>query len=196
MKRTLLAAVTALIAVAGLATLVLSHHARSHHAALAERHAIVAERGSTVMPFDQDASRHYFKPTPDGGTQVVLANDPKAAKQIKLIREHLAREAKRFAKGDFRDPAVIHGMDMPGLTILEAHASKLRVTYTDERGGGTITYTASEPALVNAIHRWFAAQVRDHGAAASAGDPPAGDNGHMGGLDHEAHMREMMGQAE
>lgn len=34
---------------------------------------------------------------------------------VALIRSHLAEEAERFARGDFHDPAMIHGDDMAGL---------------------------------------------------------------------------------
>nr|BFE78375.1 hypothetical protein GCM10020093_009760 [Planobispora longispora] len=52
--------------------------------------------------------------------QTVTADDPADASQVRLIREHLTEEAARFGRGDFGDPASIHGERMPGLRELSA----------------------------------------------------------------------------
>ena len=131
-----------------------------------ERQAEVAERGADVMPFDLDATTHRFEPTPDGLVQTVVADDPDDADQVGLVRRHLAEEAERFAAGDYGDPAAIHGDDMPGLAELEAGADAIDVAYADAPDGARVTYTTSDPALVDALHRWSEAQVMDHGAHA------------------------------
>jgi hypothetical protein len=74
-----------------------------------DRQAEVAERGSRIMPFDLDAATHRFDPDPDGLTQTVVADDPSDSDQVALVREHVRDEADRFARGDFDDPAHIHG---------------------------------------------------------------------------------------
>ena len=135
----------------------------------AERQAEVADRGADVMPFDLDATTHRFEPTPDGLVQTVVADDPEDAGQVDLVRQHLAEEAERFSAGDYGDPASIHGDDMPGLAELEAGADAIEVAYDDTADGARLTYTTSEPALVDALHRWSEAQVMDHGAHAEAG---------------------------
>ena len=145
---------------------------------LAERQEEVAERGAEVMPFDLDATTHRFVPTDDGLVQTVVADDPGDAEQVRLVREHLAEEAERFRAGDFADPAAIHGHDMPGLAELEAGAGEIDVHLADVEGGGEITYTTADPALVDALHRWGEAQVMDHGEHAEGpghtDDPGAG----------------------
>ena len=73
-----------------------------------DRQAEVAERGSRIMPFDLDATTHRFDPDPDGLTQTVVVDDPSDSDQVALVREHV-READRIARGDFDDPAHIHG---------------------------------------------------------------------------------------
>ena len=136
---------------------------------LAERQAEVAERGAQVMPFDLDATTHTFTNTSDGGLQVVVADDPADADQIALIRDHLAEERDNFARGDFDDPAAIHGHDMDGVAELRAGYTDITVEYAERPDGAQLTYTSDEPELVEAIHAWFDRQVMDHGAHAEAG---------------------------
>jgi hypothetical protein len=135
----------------------------------ADRQAEVAERGAQIMPFELDATTHVFAPTGDGGVQTVTADDPEDTQQIALVRSHLRDEAAAFRAGDFEDPAAIHGHDMPGISTLEANASSIEIAYQDVPAGGRITYRASDPAVVQALHDWFAAQLMDHGEHATGG---------------------------
>lgn len=137
--------------------------------ALAERQAEIAERGAQVMPFDLDATTHTFTDTEDGGVQTVTADDPDDNDQIQLIRAHLREERDKFARGDFEDPAAIHGHDMDGVAELAAGYRDITVTYTDLPDGGRLTYTTDRPDLVDVVHAWFARQVMDHGAHATSG---------------------------
>lgn len=128
----------------------------------ATRHDEVAARGAGVMPFDLDRTTHVFEPDPDGGVQTVVADDGDD-EQVALVRAHLREEADRFARGDFGDPAAIHGHDMPGLAELEAGHARIEVGYADVADGARLTYRTTDPGLVDALHRWFAAQLADHG---------------------------------
>ncbi len=134
---------------------------------LGARQAEVAARGAEVMPFDLEQTRHVFEELDDGGLQIVVAKDPANAEQIRLIRDHLQEEAERFRRGDFGDPATIHGQEMPGLRELRASAGRIEVGYSALPGGAQLRYHTTDPQLVDALHRWFAAQVSDHGAHAS-----------------------------
>ena len=127
-----------------------------------DRRADVAARGAEVMPFNLDRSTHVFAATDDGGVQTVRSDDGDA-EQIGLIRAHLQEEAARFARGDFHDPAMIHGGDMPGLHALVVGAERLSIEYRDVDGGGEISYSSADPELITAIHEWFTAQRSDHG---------------------------------
>jgi len=127
----------------------------------------VAARGAQVMPFDLEQTVHIFEKLDEGGLQRVVVKDPANHEQISLIRAHLAEEAEKFRRGDFSDPARIHGQDMPGLAELKAAAGKIDVLYTSLPDGAQIRYTAKDPALVTALHRWFDAQVSDHGRHAT-----------------------------
>jgi hypothetical protein len=154
------------IAVVGLAVACLpggSTHPSTTRPMPTSRHDGVAEHSAEVMPFDLARATHDFTPTSEGLVETVTENAPADPAQAALIRGHLAREATAFAAGNFDDPARIHGDDMPGLAQLRAGADRLTVTYTDVPDGGRITYTSSDPALVDALHRFGDAQSADHG---------------------------------
>jgi hypothetical protein len=134
-----------------------------------ERQALVAERGKTVMPFDLEQTTHRFTPTATGGIQDVVADHRGDSEQIGLLRAHLRKEAEAFGRGDFADPARIHGADMPGLAELRDGHDRIAVRYEERADGATLTYTTKDSALVDALHDWFEAQLGDHGAHAESG---------------------------
>ena len=131
------------------------------------RQGEVAARGAKVMPFDLEQTTHVFEKLDDGGLQKVVVKDAANKKQIVLIQSHLKEESERFRKGDFSDPAKIHGEDMPGLAQLKSGAAKIDIRYTSLPDGAQIRYTAKDAKLVTALHQWFSAQVSDHGHHAS-----------------------------
>jgi hypothetical protein len=134
------------------------------HMAGPSRQEEVAMKGASVMPFDLMRTTHFFDDTATGGVETVTANDKSDAEQVTLIRSHLATEAERFGRGDFSDPAKIHGADMRGLAALSNAGAKLRVAYLDVPGGARLAFESRDPAVIAAIHDWFAAQRADHAA--------------------------------
>lgn len=130
----------------------------------------VAERGHQVMPFDLDKTTHIFTQTETGGQQRVIAKNSTDVEQIQLIQKHLAQIAAAFAQGDFSGPARIHGETMPGLAILRA-AQPGSITYRYEAlpNGAQLDYTSTEAGLIEAIHRYFEAQLSDHARHAMPG---------------------------
>ena len=160
---TLLAALAFGVGCGGTGTEHGARHDHAGHGAGKERRDAVAERGREVMPFDLERTTHRFEERPDGGKQTVVADDARDRRQVVLIRAHLAEEAARFRRGDFADPARIHGERMPGLAELRAGAGRVSVRYAPEPSGASLRYTTKEPKLVTALHAWFRAQVRDHG---------------------------------
>ena len=128
----------------------------------------VHQMAPMVMPFDISKTMHIFRMTESGGVQQVIAKDPGDAGQIALIQQHLKHEADRFQEGNYQDPAKLHGADMPGLKELEAGASKIKVRYATLPAGAEITYETTDLHLLTAIHRWFGAQLSEHGADARA----------------------------
>jgi hypothetical protein len=53
-------------------------------------------------------------------------------------------------------------MGMPGVNELEAGAAQVKVDFAEIPNGAQITYSSTEPALVEAIHVWFDRQTDDH----------------------------------
>ena len=122
----------------------------------------MAERAQRVMPFDLSRTIHTFTKTSDGGIQKVVVKDSGDTRDRDLIRAHLRSEARSFRSGNYSDPAKIHGMDMPGVDVLEEGASRVKVVLAEVPGGAQITYTSTEPTLVASIHDWFDRQASDH----------------------------------
>ena len=121
-----------------------------------------------VMPFDMSKTVHIFKMTESGGVQQVIAKDPSDSDQVALIQQHLKHESENFKRGDYSDPATLHGADMPGLKELRAGASDIRVSYAKLSTGAEITFETTDIHLLTAVHRWFGAQLSEHGADAKA----------------------------
>jgi hypothetical protein len=128
----------------------------------------VHQMAPRVMPFDMSKTVHIFKMTESGGVQRVIAKDPGATDQIALIQQHLQHEAERFQHGDYSDPAMLHGADMPGLKDLQAGASRIKISYAALPSGAEITFETTDLHLLTALHRWFGAQLSEHGADARA----------------------------
>lgn len=139
--------------------------ALSQTSSMSAHQATVEQRSKDVMPFDLNRTMHIFRPTADGGVQTIVVHDGDP-RQVALVRSHLRKEAAAFARGDFADPAAIHGPSMPGLTQLHSGARKIAITYAPVSNGASIRYKTVDPAMIAAIHEWFAAQVKDHGAHA------------------------------
>lgn len=122
----------------------------------------VAEQGRHVMPFNLDKTLHVFDKTEYGGLQQVIVKDNNDTQQIRLIRKHLSDIGNKFVQGDFSGPRRIHGDDMPGIKELSAGARHMHFQYQDLPNGGQIEYRSDDPQLINAIHNYFDAQLRDH----------------------------------
>jgi hypothetical protein len=121
-----------------------------------------------VMPFDVAKTVHIFKMTDSGGVERVVVRDRTYADQVVLIQQHLRKEAERFQHGDYSDPATLHGASMPGLKDLQLGTQRVKVSYSDLSDGAEITFQTTDPHLPTAIHRWFGAQLSEHGADAKA----------------------------
>jgi hypothetical protein len=100
----------------------------------------------------------------------VVAKNAADAQQVRLVREHLQDIRAQFLKGDYSGPSHIHGTDMPGLAELQAaKRGQVSIDYKDVKAGAELTYRTADTKLVAALHRWFDAQLSDHGADATAG---------------------------
>ena len=121
-----------------------------------------------VMPFDVAKTVHIFKMTESGGVERVVVKDKSDAHQVLLIQQHLGKEASRFQYGDYSDPAMLHGANMPGLKELQVGAKGVKVSYAALADGAEISFKTTDPHLLTAIHRWFGAQLSEHGSDAKA----------------------------
>lgn len=121
-----------------------------------------------VMPFAMAKTVHIFRMTESGGVQRVIVRDRGDTDQVTLIQQHLVEEAERFRRGDYSDPATLHGTDMPGLKELQLGAQRVNVSYSALPDGAQITFETVDAHLLTAIHRWFGAQSSEHGADAKA----------------------------
>jgi hypothetical protein len=145
------------------------------HSVDAQRQAEVAKRGPDVMPFSLKDTTHVFTKSNHGGTQRVIAKDVSDPTQTRLVREHLREIQGQFLGADFSGPSHVHGNEMPGLSQLKAaQPGQLSIEYQDLPGGAELTYQTSNSNLVAALHRWFDAQLVDHGADAMEGHHHAG----------------------
>lgn len=120
------------------------------------------------MPFEMSKTVHIFRMTEEGGVQRVVIRNGSDKAQIQLIQQHLKHEAGRFEKGDYSDPGMLHGKDMPGLRELQTSGSKISVSYAALSDGAEITFSTNDRHLLTEIHRWFGAQLSEHGADAKA----------------------------
>jgi hypothetical protein len=132
-----------------------------------ERQGMIHNMGGQVMPFDLSKTLHIFEMTESGGIQQVVIRNPADLDQVPLIQQHLRHEAMRFASGDYSDPTSLHGAEMPGVKELAAGAARIRVDYEPLPNGAQIVFSADELRLITAVHRWFGAQLSDHGADAT-----------------------------
>lgn len=128
----------------------------------------VHHMGHDVMPFDLAKSTHIFRMTDSGGVERVIVKDASDKDQVALIQQHLRHEAEAFQRGDYSDPASLHGADMPGLKELHTNAEQISVRYSALPNGAEITFETAELHLLTAIHRWFGAQLSEHGADATS----------------------------
>lgn len=137
-------------------------------AATTDRQTEVAQKGAMVMPFNVHSTTHVFQKLPDGGIQRVLAKDPSDTRLVSAIQTHLSMEADQFRQGNYSDPSKIHGMNMPGLQYLSAvKPGQIDIVYRDLPDGAEVSYSTKDQATVDAIHRWFDAQLSDHGSDAT-----------------------------
>lgn len=126
----------------------------------------IHEMGQSVMPFDLNKTMHIFRMTDSGGVQSVVVKDARDKDQIGLIRQHLQHEAQAFQNGDYADLVSLHGATMPGVGELASHHQEITVSYSELPLGAAITFETRDRHLVTAVHRWFGAQLSEHGSDA------------------------------
>lgn len=148
------------------------NHTQKHHnmsdSTLKHRQHMIHSKSPMVMPFDMDKTTHYFIKEKNGGTLLIKVKNSNDTSHIDSIRSHLIKEQKLFSKGVFRDPKALHGEKMPGLKTLSESVEKFDVNYGEIPNGAKLVFTSKDSTVINAIHKWFDAQLRDHGSDAES----------------------------
>ena len=121
-----------------------------------------------VMPFDMSKTVHIFQMTESGGIQRVVAKDPIEADQVTLIRQHLQHEAERFSAVTTRIPQCSMDNSCRASQISKTADPTSKMSYSPLPAGAEITFETKDLHLLTAIHRWFGAQLSEHGADARA----------------------------
>ncbi|OHD69245.1 MAG: hypothetical protein A2V99_08450 [Spirochaetes bacterium RBG_16_67_19] len=132
-----------------------------------DRQGMIHSMGAQVMPFSLAKTLHVFEMTESGGIQQVVIRDQADSDQIPMIRMHLQHEAMLFSSGNYSDPASLHGTQMPGVKELTEGAAEIHIEFEPLPNGAQIVFSTSDLHLLTALHRWFGAQLSDHGADAA-----------------------------
>jgi hypothetical protein len=133
------------------------------HALSDSAFAALQDRGHTTMGVDQYTSTHRFDDLPDGG-RIELQRDQDDPEGVAQIRAHLQHIAAAFKTGDFSDPAVVHGHEMPGTDVMAQKKDGITYTYAPLPRGGEVRIRTQDPEALRAIHAFLAAQRGEHRA--------------------------------
>ena len=117
-----------------------------------------------------EAPTDFRTKTAEGGVHIVGATKSTNAAQVRLVRKHLQEIRDKLLKGDFAGTSQNHGQEMPGLADLKlAKPGQIGIVYKEVKGGAELAYNTSAASLVAALHKWFDAQLSDHGKDALEG---------------------------
>jgi hypothetical protein len=118
------------------------------------------------LPFDLGQTQQAFTKTVHGGIQHMVAKSADNPQLIKAIQAYMLKLASQFRKGDFSDTERIHGAAMPGLAELKkATLNDIKFEYKALEKGAQIHYATENSHLLENLHAWFDAQIKDHGNA-------------------------------
>lgn len=135
--------------------------------AAAVKNAENAPASSQRVPYDTQQTLESFSKTVHGGIMHIVAKSADDTQQIKLIQQYLRQTAAEYKKNDFSSTERFHGSDMPGLALMKsAKTDDIRYEYKALPNGGQIHFSTEYPHLLNALHNWFDAQIKEHGNVA------------------------------
>lgn len=118
-------------------------------------------RGRSAMGVDQYTSAHRFEALPNGG-RIELQRETEDSAGIEQIRKHLKEITVAFQAGDFRTPAFVHAMKVPGTDVMAAKKGMIRYEFRDLPRGGEVRIVTTDPEAVRAVHDFLAFQRTDH----------------------------------
>ncbi len=130
------------------------------------KHAVKNTDAHQLLPYAVDQALEGFAKTPDGGVMQIVVKPSGDETQIKPMQQYLRQTAKEYGKGDFSSTERFHGTDMPGLAQMKsAKTGEIRYQYKALRNGGQIRFSTEYPQLLEALHAWIEAQIKEHGNA-------------------------------
>ena len=118
-------------------------------------------RGRVAMGVDQYTSAHRFESLPNGG-RIELQRQEDDSAGVSQIRKHLKEIVVAFQAGDFRTPAAVHAMSVPGTEIMRSRKNVIRYEFGELPRGGEVRIITTDAEAVAAVHDFLAFQRRDH----------------------------------
>jgi hypothetical protein len=132
-----------------------------------EKQKALKKRGADVMGFDQDATTHHFKLTPDGGAIEVTAKIGADSAVVAEVRNHLRAIASEFARGNFNQPFQTHGEVPSGVSVMQKSDRAISYRYEDLPLGGAVRIETKDTRAREAVHEFLRYQITEH----RTGDP-------------------------
>jgi hypothetical protein len=131
-----------------------------------EKDKALKKRGVDAMGFDQEATTHHFKLTPNGGAIEVTANNATGSTVVADVRSHLRSIASEFLSGNFDKPFQTHGEVPPGVAGMQ-NSRVISYKYEDLPSGGAVRIQTSDARALEAVHEFLRYQITEH----RTGDP-------------------------
>lgn len=132
-----------------------------------EQHAAQNTNAHQALPYAVDQALEGFASTPTGGIMQITAKSAKDSQQIKRMQQYLRQTAQEYRKGDFSSTERFHGTHMPGLAQMKAaKTDQIQYQFKALPNGGQILFSTEDPQLLDALHAWIDAQIKEHGNAA------------------------------
>ena len=127
-----------------------------------EKDEALKKRGAEAMGFDQDATTHHFRLTPDGGSIEVTANNTKDQSVVAAVRSHLRTIASEFARGEFDKPFQTHRVVPPGVVVMQKNSRLISYRYEDLPQGGAVRIETTDARSRAAVHDFLRYQITEH----------------------------------
>ena len=142
----------------------MSHEA---HLEQMEKDKALKKRGTEAMGFDQEATTHHFRLTPNGGTIEVTVDKGTDSGAVAAVRSHLRSIATEFGSGNFDKPFRTHGDVPPGVEVMRKNRRVIVYTYGDVPLGGAVRIETNDTRTLEAVHEFLRYQITEH----RTGDP-------------------------
>ena len=123
----------------------------------------VQARGTKVMGVDQLTARHEFDLLPDGA-RISLRAAPNDSAGVVAIRAHFRDIARKFARGNFAAPGMVHDRTVPGTRTMTAKRRAIAYRMHELPRGAELWITTEDSTALAAIREFVKFQRADHRA--------------------------------